>query len=220
MPIKEIPREPLAPKMNDEVIELLTNLCFRKNDVLPIDSELLFVFGSISCLASMTCELTEIITNKKIKKLIITGGINPNSSRKLYRPESDIILEQINHLIDEKIIVITEDSSTNSLENVENTLKLYNFPPNSSLCFVHKYHAAGRGFLTLKKFLPTLEIKQRAFPAKKCLPETWFENENFKKLVWGEFLRIKTYGERGDIAFSEKEKIVVQKIEEKISTLN
>jgi len=206
--IKEVPRTHEAPHMTDELVELLTSLCFRKNDELPLGADTLFVFGSISSLASMVCELTDIITKEKIRHLIISGGRSLSAERKIDRSESDIILEHIDHLLDGDIRVITEETSTNSLENVKNALDLCDLTNSKSLCFVHKYHTAGRALLTLQKFLPDMEFKQRAFASKNCSPETWFKDDHFRKLVWGEFLRIEKYSSRGDIEFSSVESIV------------
>lgn len=83
--------------------------------------------------------------------------------------------------------------------------------------FLGKTQSAGREFLILKKYLPNSEILQYTWIAQHyeqpITADSWHTFEQGRQRVWGEFLRIKKYGERGDIAYPEEVKEVVERIE-------
>jgi hypothetical protein len=93
-------------------------------------------------------------------------------------------------------------------------LKDPSFTDCSSLLFIFKAHAAGRGYLTLRKFFKQAEILQQSFEVKYSRAnslltrDNWFTFDFGRERVWGEYLRIKTYGARCDIEYDEVESLV------------
>lgn len=195
----EIPRNPEVPFLNDEAIALLEGVCFRENTICCADVETLFVFGSTSALPAMIQEITNLVSEARITSIVVTGGIKASTEKTQRQSEADMIADSLRDILPEDIRIHRETRSTNTLENVRNAACLYDIARCGSLCFISKYHAAGRSFLTLKKFFPDVPLKQRAFVANGCAPATWSQSESARQIVWGEFLRIRRYGSRGDI---------------------
>jgi len=114
-----------------------------------------------------------------------------------------------------------EKQSTNTLENVTETLKNPEFKKCKSLLFIFKSHAAGRGYLTLKKFFQSANILQLTFDCqyerenKSITRINWHSFAFAKSRVWGEYLRINKYSRRGDIEYESVEELL-DKIEKEI----
>jgi hypothetical protein len=210
MEIREIPKNAVAPKLNQEVIDLLTKLCFRQND--RIDKvDLIFVLGSTDFVQSANI-VRELLGRGNSKIVLIAGGMPKyEDSKKLSKSEAEIILEYIKPEEFSGIEFILEKSSNNTSENVVNGLKFFKKPINS-LCFINRSQGAGRCYLTLRKHLPKAKILQYVFESNyNGIPvgkDNWFKTEFGRGRVWGEFLRIKKYGEEGYIEFDEVKDLV------------
>ncbi len=221
----EIERNPVPPDLNETVIRLLTKLCFRKNDNLKkVDG--IFVFASIIGIDSLVELIEEIISKKVSNKLFITGGITPKKLAKdlginIKLTEADTLFNELKRKQYKNLEVFIENKSTNTLENVTETLKNPEFRKCKSLLFIFKSHATGRGYLTLKKYFKSEEILQQSFDTKyeqadKIITrDNWYTFAFGRKRVWGEYLRIKTYGSRGDIEY-DSVKELIEKIEKEI----
>ncbi len=100
--------------------------------------------------------------------------------------------------------IVFEEKSTNSLENVLFAKEKFDFSKISSLMVVCKSHAAGRQIRTLKKHIPN-NIEYVPYTFNTVYKDTevnrynWMTTEIGKKRVWGEYLRIIQYGEKGDL---------------------
>lgn len=216
----EIERNPVPPKFTKKAIELITKLCFRKdNEIKKVDG--IFVFSSLTSLNRLAKLIEKILTENVSEKVFITGGKTPlikneDINFNEFPTEADAILHKLNLKRFENIKVFVERKSTNTLENVTKMLKYTEFKNCKSLLFIFKSHAAGRGYLTLKRFFPSAEILQRTFDTKyndapcEINRDNWHTFDFGASRVWGEFLRIKTYGSRGDIEY----KSVKRKVEE------
>ncbi len=202
---KEISREIVFPDTLLPFVDDINRLCFRKNDENLSEIDTIFVFGSTSELENMKKSIFHIFNKAPISTIIISGGV----SKKTYPlSESLAIFNSIKDIISSDIDVVLEDEASNTKENVELSLKKHPTLITSKLCFVSKYFAAGRSFLTLQKFLPNALIKQYAFVSNDCRPEEWISSPKARSLVYGEIMRIFTYGKRGDIFYDEvKEKV-------------
>lgn len=71
-----------------------------------------------------------------------------------------------------------------------------------------------RSYLTLKSFCSKAEFANCQIPIMSkegiCIDaENWHKSEEGRALVWGEYLRIKTYGSRGDFFIDE----IIEKLE-------
>lgn len=213
---REIPKNPQAPNLNKQAIELLTDLCFRRDDSIEINgAENIFVFGTcISVDEAIYCTL-DAIDKAGAKSLILSGGIADYSdSYKVGQPESQYFYNLIKDKLPAGIEVKVEVVSKNCLENITYSLPYLSVIKDSSLIFITKSLAAGRSYLTLKKYLPKVKLLQRSFDAaypennKVISRNTWFNDRHSINRVYGEFLRIKVYGSRGDIVSDEVERII------------
>jgi uridine kinase len=223
---RQIPRNPKAPPLTKELIDLLTELCFRPDDVLkPVD--LIFVFGASTDYKKLA-EITRLLLDKNIaQKVFVSGGGSKYSDtlKILDRPESWYILQEINPSNYPNVQFFSETISTNCRENVTEALKILDFSSYKSILFVSKGHDCKRCYLTLQKFAPNAKLLQRTFYGKyhdtqELTKEGWSKPEFGRTRVWGEFLRIKTYGERGDIAYDPETKILVDKITKLSKTIS
>lgn len=220
MQIQEVERNPETPEFSEEVIKLLTELCFRPDDPLePVD--LIFEFSSPRHPEKTIEILEELLKQNIAKKVFITGGI-PNflDSPKINKPESELFLEKMNISKFPDVKFFSETKSTNTLANVTEALKVLDFSNYSKILFIFKHHDSMRGYLTLKKFLPHAKIIQRTFSYmysgtdRPLTESTWYTYDFGRSRVWGEFLRIKKYGQRGDIFYGEKINEIIKQIDE------
>lgn len=211
---KEIRRNPPTPSLSPQVVERLTDLCFRRDQEVP-KSDLIFVFATAVSFKETGDLITHLIKKGTANQIFLTGG-NPafKDSRKNEKPESALMRESFNPSLLQEAEVFTEDRSTNLLGNVVEALKVSDFRRYHKIVFISKSHVAGRAYLTLRKFLNQDQIFQQTVEAlypetdRAIGPSNWFTFAFGRERVWGEFLRIKEYGRRGDIAFDEVRTLV------------
>jgi len=216
----EIKRNPRPPRFNKKAKELITKLCFRENDSLKrVDG--IFVYSSIVGIDELAKLIEKILSKNISNKIFITGGITPKKLAKDLKiktglTEADTLLNALKLDQYKNLKVFVEKKSTNTLENVTETLKNPEFRKCKSLLFIFKSHAAGRGYLTLRKFFPSADILQQTFDTKykrankKITRNNWHSFAFGRGRVWGEYLRIKTYGSRGDIEYEEVKDLIAQ----------
>lgn len=218
----EIERNPTVPELTETAVELLTELCFRKNDELK-EVDGIFLYASTGGMRDFATLVTDILSKNISKQVFITGGLTPPyllQELHLENPitEADGLLSLLHPEQYKDLQVFVERKSTNTLENVTETFVHPEFLACKSLLFVFKSHAAGRGYLTLRKFFPQTDIIQQTFDTKYPQAEKEISRDNWHTFdfgrgrVWGEFLRIKTYGSRGDIEY-DSVRDLVEKIE-------
>jgi len=224
----EIERNPIAPRLNKKAKELITKLCFRLNDPLKkVDG--IFAYSSIIGIDQLAKSLEKNLSKKISNKIFITGGITPKMLAKDLKikagmTEADTLLNALKLDRYKNLRIFIERKSTNTLENVTETLKNPEFKKCKSLLFIFKSHAAGRGYLTLKKFFKSAEILQQTFDTKyersnhRITRDNWHSFAFGRNRVWGEYLRIKTYGRRGDIEYNEVKDLVAE-IEKEIKNI-
>ncbi len=219
MQIQEIKRNPQTPELSQEAIELLTKLCFRPDTQLePVD--LIFEFSSPREPDRVVQIIENLLKNNISRKVFVTGGM-PDfvDSPKLGKSESEILLEKIDLSKFPEVQFFSENKSTNTLDNVTEALKVLDFRNYEKVLFIFKRHDSMRAYLSLKKFLPNTKILQQTFAGlyvgtDRPLDEnTWHTYEFGKTRVWGEFLRIKKYGRRGDIFYDEKIDEIIKQID-------
>lgn len=206
MSTREIPKKPHVPSLTDEQIRLLTELCFRSESREIPQVDLIFVFGTAVSFQEVGESLKKVIDRSNL--ILFTGGVERYVDSIVHeRPESEMLYDIVKKDIPNTTKVVLETSSRNTLENVQFGLKLIEKP--KSLCFIVKGFHSGRAYLTLRKFLADAKIYQDSFDPtypnseKKMTRENWYLDEEYRARVWGEYLRIKTYGERKDLDFSE-----------------
>ncbi|MCH5585425.1 YdcF family protein [Shimazuella sp. AN120528] len=207
-----IPKCPDVPPLTQEQIDLLTKIVFLDEDqVFPTNKkcDLLFVFGG----THPGCWETafEIYQAKKVERILVTGGIKPGAIRHSTwkygdRPEAHVIREKLLELgVSDKVILI-EDRSTDTLENITFAKALFDFSSIQTLGFVCKSYGAGRQWRTLQKQLPA-NLSYIPYPFdtspwenRRISRFNWMHTPEGKSYVYGEYLRILHYGQKGDLS--------------------
>lgn len=210
---REISKTPAVPYLSKTVVTLLTELCFGRA-AKPQPSDLIFVYGTPYFIEQTALTIQALLEKNISKRVIITGGIVPHGEcLNTQKSEAQLVYEKLPHYFDD-VQYHLEQQSTNTLANVTEALKIFDFQKKDNLCFVFPSHGAMRGYLTLRKFLPNAIICQYPYDAHypgEAHPLTidnWHKTPDGQKRIWGEFLRIKQYGQRGDIAFDEVKQLI------------
>jgi len=201
--LREINKNPIPPEMSADMIAALTKLCFFSAALRS--ANVLFVFGSHIRHREIAHIITDILHEHPIPTVILTGGI-PDYKATDYLPqaESSLLFELLSKNEFPNTTFILETASKNTLENVQNAIMLFDFDDVKKVLFISHAYAARRAALTLKRYLP--EVSLGNYPViipslDSDLPLSeldWYKTEYGRSIIWGEYLRIKTYGERGD----------------------
>lgn len=200
---REIPKEPPVPELNAEQIAIMTEAVFLEEAAARPKCDVMFVFGGThpghweTAIAAYKSGLAP--------RIIITGGSGKSGGREKAEPsEAEAIAH---HLLEAGIpreALLLETRSSNSLENVRFARELFDFSRVRSVLFVCKSHAAGRQYRTLRKHLgsdlmyipATFDTVYRGVRINR---NSWSDTEIGRSRVYGEYLRILRYGDRGDI---------------------
>lgn len=195
---RELEREILPPQNLNHYDNLITKICFRSNDDKIDDADTILIFGATSNLKGIKDQVLYILNRAKIKYIIICGGITDKTSP---LSEAEIIADYIKDIIPQEIHILKENKSSNLKENVLFALNEFPHLTKCKICFITKYFAAGRTYLTLRQNLPHTLLMQRAYEANGCKYDAWAEDIQSSALVWAEIVRIYKYGKRGDLLF-------------------
>ncbi len=188
--------------MDEGLVNVLTDLCFQEEERVP--SDLLFVFGSNVKHQEIATLISKLIAQNGFNQVIITGGIaNFGNSYHQNRPESEAIYAHLPEKHKQRNIIL-ETSSKDLFENIEEAEKLIDFEKVKTITFICHAYASKRASLSLKTFFPNTRIYCIPFPLPsdhKDFPinsEHWSKTKYGQSLILGEYLRIITYGNRGD----------------------
>jgi uncharacterized SAM-binding protein YcdF (DUF218 family) len=206
-----IPKRPDVPPLTKQQIKSLTNIVFlEENQVNPrfATCDLLFVFGGTHPGSWQTA--LSLYQKGKIGKIVVTGGIKQKAIRHNTwthgaRSEASVMHEMLVSSGVPASQIMVEDQSTNTLENIEFTKQLIDFSAIQTLGFVCKSYGAGRQYRTLQKHLPnSISLLPFSFDTspwedRKITRENWMKEAFSRSFVYGEYLRIVCYGQKGDI---------------------
>ncbi len=197
---KEIPREVEVPDLTEDEIREITAVTFA--EVNPQKADILFVFG--------TCDVdwkpvAKLYIDGLVDRVLVTGFLG-----KSYYETGIPLAHSIADLLVEygvpKDDILIQNRSANTLEDVifgKEVLDENKINPKSIL-FSAKAHACGRAARTLRKYFPLAQLFPFAINGEYdgvfVTREDWWRHEISKARVYGEYLRIKKYSERGDIA--------------------
>ncbi|MBB2150610.1 YdcF family protein [Pedobacter gandavensis] len=199
---------PPCPVMDEKLVNVLTDLCFKQEEMTA--SDLLFIFGSNVKHAEIAGLITQMIDKKMVDQVIITGGIaNFGNSFHQNIPESEAIHAYLPEKYRNHRSILLETCSRNMVENIIEAQKLHNFSHVKTIIFISHAYASKRAALSLAGFFPDKKIY--------CLPfslpsdrveypinrEHWFKTKYGQSLILGEYLRLLTYGNRGDFPLAE-----------------
>ena len=200
---RSIPREVAVNDLSPEEIKHITQTVFVASEPQP--AELLFIFGTSSIdseiLDAVACDYLQ----DRFPKILVTG-----LSGRLYyetgRPLASIMRDELIARGVSSDAILVQDRSTNTLEDVAfslDVLEQHNISPNS-IAFLCKAHHSGRCLRTLRKFFPFQTLSPITYVAEydgvKVSKEDWYQHEISRGRVYGEYLRIIRYTERGDLA--------------------
>ena len=211
---REIAKIPSVPDLSPRAITLLGKLCFRGTAKQISYADCIMIFGTAVSFHELAESFFQLIKTIKTKKIIITGGMEKYADAKKHDwVESETIFAAIKDAIADDVTVYLEKKSQNTYENVFFSLPFLD-RSISSICFLTKSFHATRAYLTLKKLVPQVDIFPFTYDAiyptvgKRFRQEDWFVYPEYLARVWGEFLRIKYYGKRGDLPLEEVEDIL------------
>lgn len=205
---REILKVPESPDMDTALVSALTTLCFQEESLVA--SDLLFVFGSNVQHREIADIIGYMLNAELVNQVLITGGV-ANYNGSFYRKEAES--EQIKSYIplekyrDKKIY--TENKSKNIIENIVEGQKVISFENIRSMTFLAHSYASTRAALSLKRFFPSIALHCIPLPLPSDLSkypisrQMWSKTEYGRGLIWGEYLRLQTYGNRGDFPIDE-----------------
>jgi uncharacterized SAM-binding protein YcdF (DUF218 family) len=139
-----------------------------------------------------------------LTKLIVTsGGIHERTNG---IPEAILIRDELISQGVPSDAIIADTSPTNTLENVLGFKRI--LKEHGLLCsrilYLTIHHHSGRCYLTIKKYFPDAKITALGhgllFSGLDIQKDTWTTIEGAEKRVYGEYQRILTYSDKGDIA--------------------
>ena len=198
-----IPREVAVENLSPEEIEHITQTVFLASESQPTD--LLFIFGTSSIDNGILTSVARDCQHRRFPKVIVTGL----RGRLYYETGRPVALIMRDELIARGVpsdVILVQDRSTNTLEDVTfslDVLKKHDFSPES-IAFLCKAHHSGRCLRTLRKFFPSQTLSPVTYLAEyegvKVSKADWYKHPVSRGRVYGEYLRIIKYTERGDIA--------------------
>ena len=198
-----IPREVAVNDLSPEEIKRITQTVFAASESQAV--ELLFIYGTSSIDSEILDAVARDYLQGRFPKILVTG-----LSGRLYhetgRPLASIMRDELIARGVSSDVILVQARSTNTLEDVAfslDVLEQHNISPES-IAFLCKAHHSGRCLRTLRKFFPFQTLSPITYVAEydgvKVSKEDWYQHEVSKGRVYGEYLRIIEYAERGDIA--------------------
>lgn len=202
-----IPREPTMPELSAGQLQMITDVVFGPQVPLQ-NGDLIFVFSSAQ--AGIWQATLQAWRQGLAPQIFVTGGQSKTADAEYAAYVGD---RTENAIITEKLIangvpttaIIGEDRSANSLENVIFATEVFDFTTIKRVVFITKAHVVGRHWRTLKQHLPaTVELIPYSYVAEyngiTVTRDNWVASAVGRARVWGEYLRIQAYSEKGDIA--------------------
>jgi len=164
----------------------------------PRKADLAIVFGTRY--SGPIDKVFELYRNKLVSKILVSGGKNKFTGEK----EASMMRDRLIELGVEKENILTEEESTNSLENVlfskiiiENKIGFENI---KKIIAVIKHYHSRRALMTLRKHFPkNIELIPVPYGIYGFTKNNWFDNEKGREKVMSEWNKIKKYLKRGDI---------------------
>ncbi len=177
----------------------------------PVSADVGFVFGGTH--PGLWQTAVSMYQAGYVSRFVVTGGLNFSSA---YHagwtygpdvPESHGIAEQMNRLGVPASAILTEDRSTNTLENVLFALEVADFTQFRSILAITKSYGTGRQLRTLRHHIPnTIAVHSVSFPTEgyNLGPglidrDNWTDTELRVRLVLGAYQRIMKYGLAGHL---------------------
>lgn len=182
--------------MDKAEIKKITDYIFLESK--PQKAGLAIVFGTRY--SEPIDKVFELYSNKLVSKILVSGGKNKITGKK----EACVMHDKLIELGIEKENILTEEESTNSLENVlfskiiiENKIGFENI---KKIIAVTKHYHSRRALMTLKKHFPkNIQLIPAPYDICGFTKNNWLEKEKGREKVMGEWNKIQKYLEKGDI---------------------
>lgn len=184
--------------MSDEEI---TSYLFVE-DVEP-EGDVGLVFGTWGEWGESLEIAAELYKSGRVAKLVVSSGVNPTNGVN----EADLMARDLASLGVPQEVILLENQSTNTLENVVFSLDVIDrevgLETIHSIVAVAKNFHARRALMTLRRHVPkSMKIKVAAYISLKYpfTKDDWHETDAGRHRVLEEMNKIKTYLDKGDIA--------------------
>ncbi|MCY7210539.1 YdcF family protein [Streptococcus sp. IsoGale021] len=200
-----IPKSPEVPKeFSAKEISFLTKSVFGEI-IGPQPCDVLFVFSGTH--PGHWEKAIEAYQKSYVRRIIVSGGRSltgtPHPDWNGHT-EAEVIIQHLMAAGIPEEAIKSENSSSNTLENVLFAKEIFDFNTVETVMFICKSHATGRQWRTLAQHLPKhLRYIPYTFNAfykdVEIGRDSWMNTDIGKSRVWGEYLRLLHYGEKGDI---------------------
>ena len=202
--LKNLPisREVEVESLRSDEIETITETVFVEPQLSPAD--ILFIFGTSTFDDSILERIAHYAQQGFFTKVLVAGLVG-----RLYyetgKPLAHIMRDELVERGVSADMFMVQDRSTNTLEDVQFSLDLLkSHGPPEHIAFVSKAHHSGRCLRTLKRFFAQQRLSAITYNADyegvEVAKRNWYRQQVSRGRVYGEFLRIKKYSARGDIA--------------------
>lgn len=204
---RELPKRPDLPANFMELVDDITKLCFvpSKNETVDV----VFVFGNWSQKSQKPLHIEQLYRNNISKYFVLTGGKPTHDYSHLGSTAvADDVYAGLAEDIIENSIIHIQNRSINSVEDIELSMPFMANINKSTIGCVACNWAMGRQMMYLKKFFPTSDIYPLPYDTRLedgsfLTASNWHHNTDGQKRLWGEIIRMKLYGERGDMAYPD-----------------
>lgn len=185
-----------SPKMDKAEIKKITDYIFLESKLRKAD--LAIVFGTRY--SEPMDKVFELYNNKLVSRILVSGGKNKITGKK----EACMMRDRLIKLGIEKENILTEEESTNSLENVlfskiiiENKIGFKNI---KKIIAVTKHYHSRRALMTIRKHFPkNIELIPAPYNIYGFTKNNWFRDEKGREKVMSEWTKIQKYLKKGDI---------------------
>jgi uncharacterized SAM-binding protein YcdF (DUF218 family) len=165
----------------------------------PAPADLAFVFGTR--LPDPAHLAVEIVLQAMARYVVLTGGPNRLTGVNEARAHLDLLLERGVP----RSLIIVEDASTNTLENVRFALPLVDaaigLAQVRTIVVVAKWYHCRRAVMTLKRHMsPGVRYIPRTYAPNGIEPSNWHLGNEGRQAVLGNYTAIPTYLQRGHLA--------------------
>lgn len=198
--------------------ESVWNYLAAKDILAPAD----FIIGFGHFDRRIPAHCASLYKESKAPKIVFTGGVGSGSAS-LTKAEAEFFRDEAIKLGVPEADIIVESNSTNTPENVKNSVAVldglgYSEACSSSFIMVATPYRQRRVRLTCRKHLPNATLfsspPESSYAADLVLFNA--EGEHLEHLLVGELERIQKYGEKGDIASEDIPLAILQASKETV----
>jgi uncharacterized SAM-binding protein YcdF (DUF218 family) len=195
-------------ELTNQLIDEITEIVFGVPSPPVQSCDIIFVFGGSH---PGIWQTTAQAYQKGLGKIIIiTGGHKPGvRPHRTWSdgdtPEAQVIRRELIKLSIPETVIVCEDKSTNTLENVLYAKSVYDFSKVTSILAVCKNYGVGRQCRTLKRQLPKIDkiipysFDTEAGNSPIISRNTWMNYESSKSIIITQVIKIIEYGKSGDL---------------------